>query len=405
MAPLGALVVLLLPSLSFAVSSFDMSASAGIYRDMREKQHLPLYYTLRYSELYSQGIRTQFDVILNNDLADSDWQTMTSQANVYVPLGEPSTTALFRRSSIQLGRQSFLGPFDFGILDGVQLPYYLTDTSGFRLYGGWSHPLDLSEPEGVPLVGGEVFANILTVQTRFGSAWREDGLKERSPWLSLSREFPGLPWSPGLLGKLEVDDDWSHRQSLFELTLNPTDGVFWSTMYSDRIPHKVLPNENYFLYRMLASTPQTTFEQSWAVDIGENTSVTASARWMAFGNGANGEALNESGRQQTMALLWADDVNRFQLPSITHIESFGGELWDTGASWWHKLDDRAATSLEVAAARFDKLNGIVGWAYHLRGGLEWRAARNFFVSGIGEVERNHYFAFDVRALVNVTFFN
>lgn len=380
--------LILLSSTANAISSFDMSASLGVYRDFRERQHLPLYYSLRYNEIYAKGVRTQFDLILNNDLANSDWEAMSSHASVFVP---------FEKGSVQLGRQSFLGPFDFGILDGVQIPYAITPTLGVRVFGGFVHPLDLSEPEGTPLIGAEVYTSVWSTYLRAGSAWRYDGLSERSPWLSASREFISLPWSPGLLAKLEVDDDWSKRQSLTELTLNPWDGLFWSIMYSDRLPHKILADENYFLYRMLAVTPQKTFEQSWHLELSEWVTLTGTLRWLEFEP--------NTGRSQTLGLIFADDVDQFQLPTLTHIESYGGELWDVGSSWWHKLNDDAATRVEVAVAHFDKINGIKGWGYHLRGGLEWQMARGFFVSGIGELERNQYFTFDMRALVNVTFFN
>lgn len=358
-----------------------------------------MFTSLKASSLFSGGWEADFDLILNNDLAFSNWKFMSSHAMLSIPVG--STEGFpFGRSRVQVGRQLFLGPFEFALLDGVQAPLFLSKTSGIKFASGWLHPTDLSEPLGIPVVGAEFWENFFGFDTRVGLLGREAGLTERTIWGSLYREFSSWTWAPGLLLKGEIDPWQGNPQSLVEITVNPFNGLFLSGAFSYRKPRRVLANENFFLYSMLAQTSQRTWETTARYQIFEDWELSGGARWLFYGSGYS----NESGNQQDLTLTWTRPSFRLSVPSFTHTQSFGGDLYDVGASYWLALTDHWALDSQAAVARYSKINGISGWAAHARAGLEWQTTRKLAMTLWGELERNHQFNLDARAIFNVRYF-
>ncbi len=379
-----------------------MTATTGIYRDLQQSVHYPVFYTAHYSGLHTYGIETDLNLIINNDLAESRWKALPSLMTVTIPVDSERQRFFLRPSRIQAGRQMFLGPFEFSVLDGVQAPLYWSETAGIRLIAGLSHPTDLDDKEGGPIVGTEWFDRFLGVNTRVGYAARDTRFFDRRIWLIGTRDFSSLPWAPSLMAKAETGDTFkpSTQQMLSELTLNPMDRVFLSGLFSQRNPRRILADENYFLYRMFAKTAQRTWETTARIALTAEFSLNTHARWLSYGSGFK----TEKGHQQEITLHWDRANTRIQAPSLTHTRSFGGDLWDVGVQWWNLLTDHIAINTGASASYFSKITNVTGWAYHARGGVEYRLGQSFLVAGWIEGERNPLFDFDTRGIVNVTFY-
>lgn len=380
--------------------SISTSATMGYYRDSANQGHVPLYYNLGYSGEHGDGVESSFDLILNNDFSDNNWSVIPSQALLVYPLSKGFSAT--RRSRIQIGRQFFAEGFDLCLLDGAQLPIYWSKGGGLWFYGGNSHVMDLLDPGSSPLAGGTVFQEILGTEVKLGYSGRGNSLSERVYSGSLFRQWDDFFLSPQLIVKGELSDSTGQvSQSLEELLLSPADNFSVSFGYSLRQPRPIHPNQSLFLYRVIALSAQQTGELSANWQMTKDLSLQALGRLLQYNSGYQ----TENGSQFEGSISWLMTPHQSVSPFFDHIRSYGGELWDSGLLYKFKASDTTDYRLETAAAYFNKVNNIIGWAYDLRTGLNFQLASRLSAMTWIELESNPLYEFDGRVIANVTFFD
>lgn len=394
--------VCLAPRPAFALFSLYSKTTLGFYRDSDQRAHYPLYYGFHFTGVHAGEAETQADLSLSNDLSGTDWKILPSQLLVSIPLADSFAEAPYRRTRLQLGRQFFAESFELTLLDGVQVPFYWTASSGCLIYGGSLRTTDLVDTWSTPLGGVTVFSEVLGAKARAGLSARGTGFAEQAVYASVLRPFATVPLSPTVLVKGEMTPgNEGGSQFLGELQFVPADGFVAGLSHSIRSPKRTSSGTQQTLYQMLASSAQRT-EQVWLNwEPAPSWNVQALVRSLGYNSGFR----EETGSQQELSLTWTLDASQAISPVFGHLSGYGGELWDAGVRYQRKVSERFEFLTELSAARLDKINAIQGWAYQLRGNVHFIPAQRMATDLWVEVDRNPLFDFDARVIGSVTFFH
>lgn len=381
------------------MATFSTTGSLGVYRDDNEQSHYPMYYSFSYSGFHSNGIESRVDMIMNNDFSINEWHVMPSQAQVIVPLTQGYVSAPYRQTRIEAGRSLFAEGFDLALLDGAKVPFYWSEKGGGTLYGGWARTLDLYEDASSPISGLSLFQDVYGYFLKAGLSAHREGFDQKYIDSLVFKQWD--VWlSPAAMYKLETDVVTGFNQSLTELTLTPMDSFSVTLQHSLRNPRRVAENEDVFLYKILATSPVEVVQGAFNLEITEALDWQVILSNMRYKSGA----LYSNGDEQETNLQWRINSRQSLSPVFRHLKSYGGELWDSGLNYQVMMTDRTRLKLDLAAAYFNKINGIHAWAYQARNGIEFLLGPNFSTMTWVEVERNHLYAFDARVYANVTYF-
>lgn len=385
-----------------AYVSLSTSGTVGYYRDINQKAHLPIYYSLSSTSIHSNGAETSLDLILNNDISQSSWAVVPSQVLLMYPLGVGQNTNAQKRSRLLVGRQLFIENFDIQLLDGVQLPYYWSGSGGVWIYGGQSHTMDLLDSAAMPIAGISIFETLVDSRVKVGFSGRRNDLNEKILNGSVLHNFDGIWLQPQLLYKLEWDPARSLlSQQMVDLLLNLSDDISLGLSHSVREPRRINPDQNIFLYRIFALSPEYIEEMTLNWQIDKEVGFQTLGRLMTYKAGTN----DEQGHQVIASVSWLIRSNQNLTPSVGKLHSYGGDMYDAGVLYKIRMNDKVEGQLEVASAYYEKINRILGWAHTSRAGLKFALAPRLSALTWLEIERNPLFDFDGRVKVNVTYFN
>ena len=151
----GIIVCLLLMSLAaiawhvpFASASVSLKStlSTGYYRDAEQDSHVPAYLYWNFNHVAKNGIETFLNVGLNNAVMEDLWRIYVYEAMLSFPIWQGFEDAPYRTSRLQVGRQLFYEGFELSLLDGLQLPFYWSQTGGMTLAAGSANSVYVSEP-------------------------------------------------------------------------------------------------------------------------------------------------------------------------------------------------------------------------------------------------------------------
>lgn len=384
------------------MTTFRTTLSAGYLRDLQQKSHLParLYWTLNHTA--DSGIETWIDLGADNAMIPERWSFFLYQAFVTVPLFEGPADAPYRKPRIQIGRQLLTEGFELSPMDGVLIPLHFSGGSGVTLGAGALIQTDKAPASyESKTVTASAHASALGFRPEAGIIHkRRDSEGATFGHGSLSRGWESIPWSPFALARAQWNlGERSLDQAVAELATHPSDTFDWSVAGSTRQPSALAPGDQPFLYRLFSISTEECLESSAVWNPWEDARVGAEIRRMTF----HSQAGFEVGSQQELWSTFDWLLGRWT-PSLTHLSSYGGEVVQGGLRFERALGDHMELNAEVDSARISKVNGISGWAHHGRGGVGFRLGSRFFALVRAEVERNHLFEFDSRAVIYVSHF-
>ena len=408
----GIIVCLLLMSLAaiawhvpFASASVSLKStlSTGYYRDAEQDSHVPAYLYWNFNHVAKNGIETFLNVGLNNAVMEDLWRIYVYEAMLSFPIWQGFEDAPYRTSRLQVGRQLFYEGFELSLLDGLQLPFYWSQTGGMTLAAGSANSVYVSEPNWESQVyGGTVHENFA------GALWKAGyffNYRENQDSRNLVEASVLKIWNQFFLhpmvflrGQTNLPS-LSLYQSMAEIQLVPLEDVTVNVSAEGNLPNQLLPENQEFIYSMFAAGRQNTYRLSTAWAPGRSFHTEASLRYILFDSQKGDENANHYDLSIDTIV---SDLNLGG--QVGHIRSYGGEVSYGGVKILKSLSHKTKLRLEGSMAWVDKINQIQGWAYHGRSGMDFRLASRFILSALAEVERNHLFDMDARAILYVSHF-
>ncbi len=396
-------LLLLVSPVGFSFTSSQTTLSSGFYRDSTQQSHMPVYLYWNAAHTSENGIETFIDFGVNNTVVLDAWKFYVYEATLSFPLASGFEDAPYRKSQIQLGRQLYLEGFEIGLLDGVQLPFYWSSSGGGRLLGGGLHTLESRKVDfSSQIYGLTLHETLLGIEAKGGYIFNKKGGESfHLPLASLKKTWEGAPLTPTFFvkGQWEVGNlsHPSFDQGAGELLLQPFSTVLWTNgiLYQER--NRMLNSDGEFLYGLFATSPQKTFYTSLAWSPFKTFTIETAFKGMRY----DSQTKRQSAEQESIFLSWVYEDFSVGFP-LSHLHSYGGQVLRGGAEFKKFLNRWTKLRLEADVADIRKLNGISAFAYHGRGGIDFRFSPKILVSALSEVERNHLFEMDARAIVYVS---
>ncbi|OFZ54479.1 MAG: hypothetical protein A2428_15895 [Bdellovibrionales bacterium RIFOXYC1_FULL_54_43] len=394
------------PPDALALISSEATLSSGLFRNSADDLEVPVFFYWNLDYTGSSGVQTYFDVGANNNLILNSWGFYLYQGFVTVPLWEGFETAPYRKSRLLAGRQLLTEGFELSLLDGLQAPFYWSDKGGGTLLAGALSTLQEKQVD----FSSEIYGGSLH-QDWLGATWKTGFLHKRHTYPALATasrnlshgsvfwSFEKIPLTPMLHTKAQFDlDSKSYDQGLAEATFYPVNSLSFGAMYSKRQPSPFDPKEAFFIYRLFALSPELTTSAfaTWAPE--QDLRFQLAARRTTFGSPTG----QENGFEQEISATWFHARSTWT-PSLVHLRSYGGEFWQPALAFRKDLSDVADLRFEFAAAHIDKINGIKNWAYHTRGGVNYRFQPRLQTLGLAELQRNHLYSFDFRFIMFLSY--
>lgn len=395
-------VVLFLSCYVEAYTSFESSLEFGYYRDIQKKAHGPLLYRMSYLGFHEGSQQSEIEVSLYNDFGVNQWRPILSKALYIYPLDQGFESEPYRKSRIQVGRQLLTEGFDFYLLDGVTMPYYLRRDLSIQFFLGQTQDMDLSEALFDAIYGVGVTKQYSDFMLKASSYSKGDlplgsYLMTQAQW-----ELAGVGFHPLLLSKWEWDFKNSFApQSLNGIDLTINEGLFVYLQHSHRNPRSVLSSRpDIYIYEDFAKSYSENKEIGFKKNIHTDLQVQGLMRELRFKSGRE----FETGTQEEVYFNYMISSQSLLTPSLSHFRSPGGELWDVSLEFQTQPTDLTKWYSDLSIAYMNKINQIQSWLYQVRSGYEARVGRRWTAGLWGELERNHIFTFDARIKGNAVYF-
>lgn len=385
-----------------ATLSFESTVSSGVYQDLERNTQWPvnLFWNLNHST--ADEVETTLDMEASDQLYDNRWGFRLYQAYVSVPLARRFPESPFHRTRVQVGRQLLTEGFELSTMDGFQAPVYFTPKTNFWLVAGYYSAVDAPQTDfHSQIYGGSLRAEILETEAKGGYFLKRKG--ERFDHLAhgtLARELHSVPWRPGAL----VKGQWALQtaeldQALASLAFHPSDEFQFGFDGSIRQPRTLEAGESSGIYRLIATTPQRSTGTSASWRVTDQLTFDARLQFVTYGS----QAGDESANQEDLSLTWEDGSGRWT-PFLSRLKSWGGEAKLIGVRYRRPLSAHAEFQGELNAADIEKINRVSGTAWHARSGIGFRMGSQFFSQLLGELERNHFYSIDAKAIAYVSYF-
>ena len=396
------IIFYLLISKVFALYSLNSTMSSGYYQDRLKKGHSTIFFDFKHNYLHKSGVETFIDLGINNNFKQDKWGAYPQQFHINIPLDNGFKEAPFYKSRVIIGRQLLTEGFDINIIDGAQIPYYFSPNFGLTIYGGVLHVLEESKINlDNKIYGGSFFVKKWNTMFKMGPSLRaRDDQEKVLTHLSISKEFDNIFLSPILFGKTQYDFtnaeiDQTYLEGQFALS-----NTIASISYSSRKPDTVLLPERNFIYNLISIDNQETISTAIHWDSASELSMGAKVDYITFKSNYK----NETGNKEEIYLQkrW---FKHKALTYISRITSYGGDLYQTGIDYSYNFNEFKSMLTKINVAKVEKVNGIEGYFYHGHFGMNfnfWEKWRSLFSI---EVERNHLFDFDVKAVMYATYFH
>ena len=383
--------------------SFTGNGTLGFYRDIDQRPHYPVYYTMGYSGQYGTRVETNASLGLSREFPDGTWRFVPALATVDVQLNSGAEW----RSRARLGRQFWIEGFDVALLDGARAPFRWSATGEVAAYGGILRGLDLRDSTSAPILGVSVHEQVAQVSLHGGFSGRGDSLTQKRIQAGASRGFDEWPGQPLVAAQGEWGiEGQGLQQSAIELTVTPVENLSVSLGHSERLPNVFVRTESLSVYSYFASSAQRTEQVllAWSRSAQSEFRIQAMGRAFAYSMGTS----SARGDQEELSASFPISQGRpsfgYLSPIVGRISGYGGELWDLGLGYHRPITDSIWLRCEAAVAHLSKINSITGWAYHLKNEIQLQLSERASLALWVELERNHRFDFDSRAIASVTFF-
>lgn len=386
---------------TWALVSLKSTVSTGFYRDAEQEAHTPTYFYWDFSHATQNKIETFLNFGVNNAVMEDWWRIYVYQAMLSIPLWQGFEEAPYRASRLQVGRQLFFEGFELGLLDGLQAPLYWSKSGGVTLAAGGINAVNTHKIKfDSQIYGGTVH------ETFWGALWKagyflntqvrnaEQNLIESSVLKTWNHFF----WHPMvfLRGQLNLPlTPW--YQGAAELQWVPLETMTLNISSEVLRPNRIIPEDETFIYRMFATSTEKSYRFSTAWRPQKEFQTELGYRYITFES--------QAGDEDAHRIDYSVDtiISDFNVGGyVGYVTSYGGEVTHGGIKTLKSLGHTAKVRLEGSAAWIDKINQIQGWAYHGRGGMDFRLASRFIVSALAEIERNHLFDIDARAVFYVS---
>lgn len=384
------------------LTQIQNSTSIGYFKDYYKSNHFPLYHSWTITGLYEKGIETDFEFYVNNDFAENTWLVIPTQLQVSLPLSHEEISQSTPISKVKFGRQLYSEGFDFALIDGILIPYHVSENFGFLPVAGYLRSTDFEQPgdNSSPLVGLILWHQFHQVNFRGGMTSRETDLSQRYIHGALQYQFEDLWWQPAIYHKEEFKaDGFTFNQSYSELLLHLSSKLDGRIAYSnlDPRPTNKIDRQN-FIYRIFTITPTETVMTDLTWTYSENLITSISAEKGFYNSGYQEEKTD----RQDLAVDLSLGHGKWITPCITHLKSYGGELTDFCLRYSSEISAESRYMTEINSAYVKKINQIEGWVEHFRGSYETNIFKRTKLLLALEAERNQYFIFDVRSMAYVT---
>jgi len=389
--------------LSYGMVSFQTSLSGGYYRDYNQDGHLTVFHDWKVNYTTSFGLETFADFGIDNYFYEQKWKAYLYQFFITVPFDGAFSESHIYPSRIQVGRQLLAEDFEAGMLDGALLPYYFSSDFGLRVFGGGFRANDYYNTEGYrgKIAGASAFFQKWQSQLKFGPTFKynNDGSSKTFAGAAFQTDIHQLPLSPALFFGKQFDLTGDIDQSFADLQLS-----YWKLVttlsYSRLRPDPVVSFRKDFIYRLFSVSPQTSKSVSLLWNVFDDLQFIGKFERTDYTSHAGKEVGTE--KQVAMSL----SIDRAEIfPSVTLINSWSGDLQNYGCDFRYALSRVWSYALRGDIAKFDKTDGIFGWAYHGETGLDIRLKSRWMLLARAEVERNHHYAFDARGVMYVTHYS
>lgn len=393
---------LLLPQDLQALVSFESRLTSGYYRDSIKKNHLTLNYNWRFNYTHQSGVETFIDFGVNNNFVQDEWGLYPYQAYVSIPLAEAFEKTPFHIPRVQVGRQLLTDGFEFALIDGAVMPYYFSPRLYAKLFAGSLHiPEDTPENSfNDQLYGGSLSYRLSGAILKGGGIFKQNQSAERYlSYFTIYKNFEALPLTPGILIKEQFDvKEKSHDQSLIELRAHLAK-ISGTLFHSSRRVDPLLSQKKRLIYQLFAVDKQKSFGTTGTWDIHEMLQIEGRFERVEY----HSRVRKEIGDQGTGSLIIGN--NNYSIsPFLTRLSSYGGYFWDYGLSSKIRLKRELSLELESNTIKYKKINGMSGFAYHALAGISLVFPPNWQAKALIELERNHLYKLDSRALFHVSHF-
>lgn len=392
-----------------AVVSVQSSLSGGYFQDATKKSHEALFLSLKWNDLRPSGVETFIDLGLNNTFLQDRWQAYPYQFYLIYPLSNGLVGRPTHKSRIQIGRQFLLEDFDLKMVDGVVIPYYINDHFGAWLYGGGVHNNEERKFNFNELnYGANLFYTWNEGHFKIGPSFEKKQFlthdKKRSLInASLLLEKEDLFLSPSILFMKQWDlDHVIYNQDLIETTLTYKI-LTGSLYYSKRRPDPILLDEKSYLFRIFSQTHQKTLGESLFIPISKIFSLSLKNEKINY----NSRSREEQGRYFEVSLpihLPSNLPPVNLIPTYSYLSSYGGTVHDGSMAIKYFWNDLLEFFTEGNLSKIKKINGMNFYAYHLKGGADYKLVKNWQLLAAAEWERNHLFDIDTRLIFSITHF-
>lgn len=322
------------------------------------------------------------------------WNLYPQQVNALIPFGEST--------KLKLGRFIFNESMFYSLFDGAQITNHFGDHLEFSAYAGALTFLEQSKEwhDDHRLMG--LSTRIFNHNASLKWSLLNRQLDEQNQFLTSVQALKKNDWAIPTDLSLELrylSDEQEIEKSHFEWHSYLGDRFDIAYYFKTDNPKLSLPQKKNLWYRLTSSSDVSTHGLIPNYQFNDNLNLSLILEQNKYEDGTR----SEEGKRISPSLSWRKDL--WQLtPSVDWVQSFGGKILSPSLEIERRLSELSKVSMLTEWSRYEKINRISGNAYLLRSTYK-RYWNSDFMSAISmDVERNHYYAFDIRGMFYVTHF-
>ncbi|GAB4011636.1 MAG: hypothetical protein Fur0010_06420 [Bdellovibrio sp.] len=379
---------------AFGFVSSQTTVSGGAYRDYTDRVHFVSILDWQLQAIGSHGTEFYLDLGINNNLIQDAWNLYPQQMNALLPISDDL--------KMRIGRFSMNEAMYFNLYDGAEVSYKINPSLEMKANAGnltfLEETDELTDDHQLYALSFKYFKPSISI--KLGHSLRyQDKNWQQLPYFQWFQKNDGrIPLDFSLDSRFNIEGnkiEKGHTQIHSYFSDNYDVAYFYQIDH----PEYSLPLRKNLWFRLTS----TTDVESHGVLQNYRYAETLDFSLNLERNDYRSKFREEAGEkvQASMNVRW---VEWMFSPSLTWIKSFGGKLISPALEMKRSLSALSRVSLLVEASRYEKINRISGNALLLRSSYQ-RFWNSDFMSAISmDIERNHYYAFDVRGMIYVTHF-
>ncbi|MBI2026970.1 MAG: hypothetical protein HYS98_04095 [Deltaproteobacteria bacterium] len=390
-------IIFIIITTTQAYYTSETSASFGYYQDNEKSSHFPVYLYWNLNTTSHNDITTAVDVGVNNDAVYETWRFYIYHASTTIPL--------FEISKIQLGRQFIADGFEVGLLDGMATYLNWSENGGIVLTGGALHSVEqLSFSFDNQLYGLSAFQDFSFFTGRLGYFMnvREDKETLHLTHAAIAKSWDSLFWKPSILAKAQMNlEERDIEQTSADFQFSPWSPFQITLNFASQKRNHLMVDDAELIYSLFATSAQKTYGFSLNLLPHETTHFQLTSQLLLYDSPAKKD---EEGLHERFIASW--HPKDFFAINVTggYLSSYGGHTWYSSLDFKKTIFRTLPLQFEVGAERIEKLNSIQMWAFHSRANILFPLSTRLSLKLLGEIERNHIFDIDAKAVVNVTYY-